>query len=156
MQWLVMYFFVLFSLNYNAHSQKNECVNYEWEKADKKIITIPISILFSENDSSSVFKKECLYPLVKKYKRIKKEAYISYTFYNESKRHTALNKYFNNVVYNYLISQGIKEENIFDRFNTFSPLPPPIINGKMVDIDDDKNENNDSYIEFKIEYENID
>jgi hypothetical protein len=144
--------FTVFILLENTYSQSTLKCNYNWDLLENENVIVPIEDLFSSSDSNAILNTECLEPLIEKIKYAKEKGmYLSYTFYNETSKFKKINLYFYRKLYEYFYLQGIDENDIFSRFNSPLELPPPIIDGEFISIDEEKDIDNKSYLSFSLE-----
>lgn len=147
--------FTVFILSQNSYSQSSLKCNYNWELLENENVILPIEDLFSSSDSNAILNTACLEPLIEKIKYAKENGmYLSYTFYNETSKFKKINLYFYRKLHEYFLSQGIDENDIFNRFSSPLELPPPIIDGKFIIIDEEKDIKNESYLSFSLELNN--
>ena len=152
MKTITVLFFTIFILLENIYSQPTPKCHYNWDLLESEGVIVTIEDLFSSNDSSAILNIECIDKLIEKIKSGKINGmYLSYTLYNETSKFKKINLHFYRVLYEYFLSQGIDENDIFDRFNSPLELPPPIIEGEFIVIEEEKDIENKSYLSFSLE-----
>ena len=135
-----------------SHSQINSNCDYNWDLLETEYVIVQVQDLFSSNDSNAIINVKCLEPLIKKMKTMKQNRmFLSFRLYNESSTFKKINLHFNQVLYEYFISKGINEDDIFKSFSSPLELPPPIIKGELLEIETSQEMKNSSYFAFSLE-----